>query len=357
VLRADYGTFTLGLLRGTDSAWDHVVAHFTRSCAELGPAVLLLAIVGALGGVRSGDGRPEPWIVRAVFGSWVFSGPVFQGLFNIPVGAFGDEISARFDLLPHLDVVILAGVGLDAILRVLGANKRLRLARAALVVGVGAIVSLQAVVRVPSAIPRRHTLAEWYGRDALALLPPHALLFIDGDRDFSVFSYLQEAARERRDVRVIHVALLGHRWYVGELRRHEPTLEVPYVPGRALSREIMVSAHRLGRRVFVTQSVAAQMSRTDRFVPFGVVVELLSPAVSSPRSYELEALQQAISDRVFARPTQTVLPRASDADIPALYSVGYRQLRAAYESFGDTASVRRCDEAASRVTSRFPMDD
>ncbi|MBI3072051.1 MAG: DUF2723 domain-containing protein [Deltaproteobacteria bacterium] len=357
IFRSDYGTFSFGLLRGTESGWDHVAAHLARTVAALGPALLLLAVIGAIRSVRGGAGVPESGLGLASLATWIFSGPLLHALFNNPVDAFGEEIAARFDLFPFVMVGAVAAIGLEVTLRFLASLPRFRAVRVALIAGLGLALALQAAQSVPAAIPERHKLAESYGRDALALLPPHALLFIDGDRDYSVLTYLQEAVRERQDVRVIHVALLGHSWYVNEIRRREPSLNVPFVPGRALSREVMASAHTAGRRVFVTQGVASQMSRADRLAPFGVVVEFLAPMVPTPRPDELEVHLQAIAKRVVARPLQAFPPRAADADIPGLYASGYKQLRGAYTTVGDRAGVQRCDEAASKLAGRFALTD
>jgi tetratricopeptide (TPR) repeat protein len=74
----------------------------------------------------------------------------------------------------------------------------------------------------------RNTIAREYGRNILAGLPLHAILFTNGDNDTFPLWYLQEVEGYRTDVRVVNLSLINLPWYIKQLRDYEPKVPIAW---------------------------------------------------------------------------------------------------------------------------------
>ncbi len=63
-----------------------------------------------------------------------------------------------------------------------------------------------------------------YGRNLLATLPPHSIIFTYGDLDTFPLWYLKTAEKERPDVTVLNIWLLSTPWYVRQVMLQDPDL-------------------------------------------------------------------------------------------------------------------------------------
>lgn len=345
VTRADYGTFALGLWTSADAPPPHAWAHLVRTFFDLGPAAVLLGLAGLAYVVRTRT-RPTRVLGLGALAAWLLCGPAFHALFNLPDTPAAVEIAARFDVMPHLVLTLLMGLGATWLVERLPSRTRLR---GALLAALTVAAAAPGFLALPDAAPRRHVLTERYGRDLLRPLPPGAVLLIDGDAEFSALTWLQEVGAVRPDVGVLHLGLLGHRWYVEAMRRRTPALDLPFTPGEARAREIVESAHRAGIALFGSMAVASRLAARWAVVPFGLGVQVLAPGSRPPTTAALEAIQRALTEDVARRTWPRVEPTATEARVLEAYGAGWSQLALAYDAAGQRGLAARARTAAAAL--------
>lgn len=180
---------------------------------------VLLAVAGVIAAVRT---TPRRGLGLLGFFLCASLGAVLY--FNLPANYF--RTMGRH-YLPSL--VVLApfiGVGAGAVMR--AANVTRGSARAALTIGVAALLVL---APVSGWFTNRHIcdlsrarFTESISRDLLASLPTRAFLLTNGDNDTFPLWYLQQVERVRTDVTVINLPCANTGWYVAQLRRADPDL-------------------------------------------------------------------------------------------------------------------------------------
>jgi hypothetical protein len=72
----------------------------------------------------------------------------------------------------------------------------------------------------------QNRIAYDYAYNILAGLDANAILFTNGDNDTFPIWYLQEVEHYRRDVAVVNLSLVNLPWYVEQIRRREPALDM-----------------------------------------------------------------------------------------------------------------------------------
>jgi hypothetical protein len=158
--------------------------------------------------------------------------------------AYAIPDSAAYHLPAILALALAAGAGgawiLAAGLRAARRGGRLALAPAGAVLGaLLAVVAVQAVRAAPLADARHDRGAYEYARDAVAALPPNALVLSHGDgRTFSLW-YAVTVLDPRPDVVILCDNLLDWPWYRESLRAQHPRLPLPPT---GLSRPILRGA-------------------------------------------------------------------------------------------------------------------
>src|SRR5262249_21693037 len=160
-LRVEYGTFQLSGQSEVARPLPQLGAFAWRFVSELAYAPALLAVWGF---VRA-RGGPELWALRA---SFVFSGPLFMALLNIPPDGAGQLFIPRFYMLPLWQGALWAGLGFS-LLPLPGWKPRQW----------GIAAALTAVLLLLRALPdvqeeHRPTVAYWV-KNTLQSLPPNAI--------------------------------------------------------------------------------------------------------------------------------------------------------------------------------------
>jgi hypothetical protein len=99
-------------------------------------------------------------------------------------------------------------------------------------------------------------------RQLLDPLPRAAVLFVEGDNDTYPLWYAQQVDRDRRDVTVVTLPLLGAPWYLDELRRRHGLGENANAADPARAAELVAADARvLGRPV----AAASTLQPSERF--------------------------------------------------------------------------------------------
>jgi tetratricopeptide (TPR) repeat protein len=187
ILRKDYGTLTLALGEKPDRSFvngeRHVTFFMRRAAKEVSWPLFVLGLLALAWGVW----RRDRFSVM-MFAGFVFSGPFFIWLGNLPLTSQSEGIIGRFLILP---ILFLVG-GFIPFVR--------RFPNAAVALGVFALLELNAGWLLASQ-NRNGFLVLDYGRSMLRSLPARAALFMDGGDDaFYSLAMLQNVLNKRPDV-------------------------------------------------------------------------------------------------------------------------------------------------------------
>ncbi len=212
VLRRDYGTFSLGIVQGDVSPWDHPLYWASQVPVEFVGVFALLAVVG-LASIATLRGRDRQLAV-AIAASIAVSGPLFLSAFNLPTVGSRLVIAARFHILPNVLLTCFVALGAAAVLR----RTSSRWVPGALFAGLLLSVALHG----PNAGHRSWTVLEDYLRNVYATVEPDAVLIGNGDPSVFGSLYLQHAEGLRPDVVYIEPTMAGHAWYVDRLKAQHP---------------------------------------------------------------------------------------------------------------------------------------
>jgi hypothetical protein len=224
--RRNYGTTSLVVGGKPGSLWENTRLLFGTLTSGF---VVVGALLALLGLWWAWNRRRAEGV--ALFSAFFFAGPVFQWYTNTD---YPDELTksiiARFYILPSIPTAIVAGLGAWWLLE---KAAPVRLGRPGLV----AAVVAGALLLVPVSAAAAHWstqdlsgdhVAEDYGHDLLASLPPNALLLMRGDNNLDSVSYVQNVEHFRPDVIALDTELLKLPNYVDRTRRKHPDLLIPF---------------------------------------------------------------------------------------------------------------------------------
>lgn len=272
LLRAEYGTFSLAPETARLTAdRSHGLLYLEALVRDFSPLTLL----ALLGGVVALRRRPA---LAALCGG----AALLQALFFLRVAfpttpALYLGVVERFYMLPHLVVAAVAGGGLAAFFRWAPAARLGRPARAVgWVVLAGLLVVLPVATRLREIDQRGNTFVDDFGRNVLASLPPHAVLFSRGDLYHNSLVYLLYVEQARPDITFVDQELLTRAWYVADLRRRAPDLLPPFPAGRYTGDDASANVnwldHVIDRRpvAFIGTKEASYAARYDLY-PRGFV--------------------------------------------------------------------------------------
>jgi len=199
-------------------------ANFLRWTGPLGPLGALPALAGAAGLVYLW--RRDHRLGSAFALALLLQCATTVLYFNIPANFF--RPFDRHYLPVCVTFAIAIAYGLGALAHELA---RLWERRRSVVAAIGAVL-------VPL-VPAAQLAGNWAAHDAsrrffardfaanlLEGLPPHAILFTNGDNDTFPLFYLQEVEGVRPDVQVVNRALANTFWYVDRIAERDPTFPV-----------------------------------------------------------------------------------------------------------------------------------
>lgn len=221
LLRADYGTFHLAPVQsGMQADTNHALLFAQSLPHAVGLLPLAFALVGAGVIARRHRALSTALLLYALLQALFFARVEF------PSNALWLRgVVERFYILPLLVLALLAGMGAAwALDRMRG----YRIAFAAdAVVMLALTLSYPLVAHGRVVDQRGNMFTQTLGRGLLASLPPHAVLFTQGDLLHNALAYLQRVQGERPDVTVCDQELMTYPWYVRRLRASSPGVLPP----------------------------------------------------------------------------------------------------------------------------------
>jgi hypothetical protein len=216
LLRADYGTFHLAPAQSRMQADTNHALLFAQSLPHaMGVLSLAMTIVGA-----AVVARRHRALSTALF-LYMLLQALFFARVEFPSNALWLRgVVERFYILPMLVLALLAGLGAAwALDRVRG----YRIAFAADAVVMLALTLAYPLVAHGRVVDQRgNVFTQTVGEGLLASLPPHAVLFTQGDLLHNALAYLQRVQGERPDVTVCDQELMTYPWYMRRLRASAP---------------------------------------------------------------------------------------------------------------------------------------
>ena len=191
----------------------------------------LAALAGSLGilaGVLSLAGLATAWRRRRWFfwftlAAFGFTGPIFAAYANLDVTAgLTRFVFERFSLLPLVTLAPILAFG------IVGAASLAPTRSAAIPGIVVSIAAAMALANYQAIDQSANHIARRYAEDVFTSLDPHAILLMNGDEVILPLVYLQQVEHYRPDVALVVFPFLSSDWYLPQLRRQYPGLNVPF---------------------------------------------------------------------------------------------------------------------------------
>ena len=251
-LRSEYGSFAIPQAGATEW-WTWPLQYGIELTGEFGGALWLVALVGLVAGLRSGDRR----LVGVLLGSWLLCGPVLLSRFTYPTTGFHHAVVERFALQPNVLVAALVGLGVAA------ARRWTIWSRPAIPVALLAVnVAAVFVSNLPRAGWGGNTVLQDFLDSTLATVEDRAILVTTSDAQTFGFVYAQEVLGLRPDVAPIAGSMLPSAWYRARLLQRHPDLILER-EGHFLEWQDVVAANLALRPVYVSPRLQPFLDASD----------------------------------------------------------------------------------------------
>lgn len=370
-LRADYGTTQLAISEEGSSAVAHVGRLFVELAKNLNYFPLVFIAIGAttLFGarrprvdLRSGSAsasikmprlhettvrveRDEPsttsvgrrpalplghgvaWLV-----AWLCVGPVFIGMFNLPLEGLATIVVERFYLLPLVLLCVPLARGIDRAF-----EGRLRPVEVYSPICIG-LLSLLIVTGLEPVRDHHREEVEYYLLNSLDTVEPNSVILGTGDHRIYGFHYVQRVLRHREDVTYIDPLLLNYPWYRDQIEARMGVVLQGVSAGSVSSLELAQGLHGAGRNIYLTNRFSDAIVRGAPNYPVGTLIRIGAP----PPPAQLEALNASVAAGYRYSVDAPADPDGWAASVMAEYTRPWRVLAQAYESMGDLEGAERC---------------
>jgi Protein of unknown function (DUF2723) len=336
--RRTYGTSSLA----TDGEPDALPQLVTFAESFASDLLGVFVVVGVAGLILMARRRRAAAIAYAA--AIVLAGPVFISMFNIPLSGTGRYVVARFYLLPELLFTPPVAIGLDAIFAAIPRWPRLHAATAQ------AVALVQGLNALPVVREHNDASVERALGDALASLPPRAVVLTAGDVRLFGFAYLQRAKQMRPDVVPISTALFHEGWYLPGIEARIGVRFGPSDRGRFDVRSVVTTIERTGRPILMTDygPLFEILAREHPTYPEGTSLRVLPASTTRPPAEAIERKNLAL----FARMTPPVRPPADPYSWASFlyenYGRTWGMLADELEALHDDAARDRCRAIEAR---------
>jgi hypothetical protein len=238
--------------------------------------------------------RRERWYFWFVLLAFIFAGPGFVAYANADLSA-GPTLFVleRFFLLSHVILAPLIAFGLGlASERLAALLPRLRGQALVAVTAAALLIALSSVVtNYPTIDQSQNHVARHLAEDILSTTKPGTLLLVGGDEVDLPLLYLQTVEGRQLGVKLVLTPLLPGDWYVKQLRRRYPDLNIPFERDdpRSGTMKSLIDANQDRPIAMVGKPLDDSTEGTYWFYRYGVI------DVVEPMSKDL-TLPQMISD-------------------------------------------------------------
>lgn len=369
-LRADYGTTQLAISEEGSSALAHISRMFVELAKNLYyvPLAFGLVGIGTLFGARrnrrdaSGLASASNKVLRlhestvrvertqlsqtAVgrrptlpFGhglawllTWICAGPIFVGMFNLPLEGLATVVVERFYLLPMVLLCVPIARGIDRVL-----EGRLQAVEVYSPLCIG-LLSLFIVTGLDSVRDHHREDVEYYLLNSLETVEPDSVILGTGDHRIYGFHYVQRVLHQREDVTYIDPLLLNYPWYQARI---EQRLGLPLAGvsgGLVNTVELAQGLYSAGRSIYLTNRFSNAIVQSAPNYPIGTLIRIGAP----PPPARLEAINASVASN-YRYPADA--PADLDgwaAAVNAEYTRPWRVMAQTYERMGDLESAERC---------------
>ena len=345
-LRRDYGTFSLGVVKGDVSGWDHPLYWLGQVPLEFVGVFALLALLG-VAAVPTLRGRDRQ-LALAIAASAAVAGPLFLSAFNLPTVGSRLVIAARFHILPNVLLSCFVALGAAAVLK----RSSSRLVPPAMFAG----LLIAAALHGPNAGHRGWTVLEDYLHNLYATVEPNAVVIGSGDPSVFGSLYLQHTEGLRPDVVYVEPTMAGHSWYVDRLKEQHPG----FVWDNTVPRDAVLEVidQNLDKRpvyvMFRHYRSEHYRGRLPPAYPLGAVLMKVGvPGRDLPPPDEVETDLRAAMDRHTIRSRVDTLFRSRSTweyNEYDQYGFAFDTLAGAFERTGDLEGARRNRATAAQLS-------
>jgi hypothetical protein len=325
VSRADYGTTQLR----PDGTYDPV-AQWTAFGAALLRGSLGVVVLGTLGGALF-CWRERRGLLLAVGATFVLTGVVFVGMFNIEPDGIGAQLVSRFYALPIVVLAPLVGAGFHWLQEEFGRHA-LR--------GIGIAVIAIGCFNAFGVLDEHRGVIDAYLHDTFEPLPGDAIVFATGDHRTFGAAYVQLVEGVRPDVDWVDGKLLAYDWYVERLEarldRELPRTDEDGIP----IVEVLAAALQTGRPVFLANPFFDGFDRLPSY-PIGTVIRVVPPGSPLPAPTELAARNAEVFETFQIDTPHDKVSNPWEREVYEHYRRPWDSLAGAFEAMGDDEAARR----------------
>ena len=332
ILRADYGTFSLGISDANVGPLAHPWLYLKWLPREWTGFLAVLGVWGSWDLFAKSDKR----IAWALAIGWLGTAVLFLGMFNLPSTGFYRVVAARFWLLPNTVFAVAVGVGVSIFVRhSVWSRKYLPWG---ILAGTMMVQVFPTINRVPH---RGWTVLEDYVRNTLQAVEPNALIIGTGDSRLFGSLYAQEVLGDAPGVAWVVPNMVGYDWYREKLLARHPDI--------TLSSDVttMVNANVGIRPVYIAFSLATGLvlEAIPPVYPYkAVLFRVLAPEEDLPPLEQLERdHNEAAGSFVLRSGLESSWESTWTWEYEAWDQYGYSYLVLAdlYSTAGDHQSARR----------------
>ena len=334
---------TLDLVSAPYAAGANFASTFKFYFDHLFLGLAYIGVLAAAAGLVS-LWKKEKMLASALFAGWLFSGPVFIYLANMPPNPHALAILEAHFLLPNLFIAVFMAQGFKSIFEYPG-GKGAQAASAAL-------CSLMLLAQFHSNIPelnkRGNFIAYDYALNILRSLPQNSILVMKKDVQLFALWNQQYAQGKRPDSAIISQGLSASPWYKRPFARLHP--DVALGPLRTPEDWKTFAAQNPSKRIFFSQD--AEYTRpqglTER--PQGLIIEVERGKSGPAETALLDAIYPYRGQYFYTAYREFFTP-----DLIEDYARARIALARVYTETGAIAPARRQFAAALAFQPHFPQ--
>jgi 4-amino-4-deoxy-L-arabinose transferase-like glycosyltransferase len=351
VLRKNYGSGRL--VSATDYLGGSAISRIIALGASFGPLAGTLSIFGVIEAFRR-----MRWYIWFVLIAFVFAGPFFVSITNLNLATAPSALFVlqRFFLLSHVILAPLLAFGILLLGEVVPSLGIGRQRIAAALVSIAIVVT--AFVTYRHVDLSRNQIARIFATDVYQTVEPGTVLLGTGDGLVFPLLYGQLVDGFDPEVTLVIVPLLKTDWYVRQLRRRHPDLNIPFDRYDAQTNNLKALMEANRSRSFATAGTIGNEDHSleGEYWPYQRGIVTVIEPKSTARTME-EMVRENERWLPLYRPPNPRLVRHEtfEEDILNVYAWPPYRVGSDYERLGSKTQARRWYERALAINPNFKM--